>query len=242
MHIRDFEFELKKRVDFIKDVVKKSNTNGIIFGNSGGKDCVLVGILCKKACSNTISVIMPAGTAQNMGSDMTDALLVAEKYDITTHIIDIKHVKDNLVQEITKEFAITDNAIANIAPRLRMTVLYTIAASENRLVAGTGNRSERYMGYFTKHGDGAFDFNPIADLTATEVLDFLRWLDAPQSIINKAPSAGLYEGQTDEIEMGISYKAIDEYLLTGKAADSDLAIINRFHSSTSHKRVPPHTL
>ena len=238
--MRDFEFE--KRVDFIKDIVKKSNTSGIIFGNSGGKDCVLVGILCKKACDNTVSIIMPAGTPQNIGSDMTDALLVAEKYDIKTRIIDIKHIKDNLVQEISKETAITDNAIANISPRLRMTVLYTIAASENRLVAGTGNLSERHMGYFTKHGDGAFDFNPISDLTATEVLDFLRWLDAPKSIINKPPSAGLYEGQTDELEMGISYKAIDEYLLTGKAADSDLAIINRFHNKTNHKRVPPPTL
>ena len=240
--MRDFEFELKKRVDFIKDIVKKSNSSGIIFGNSGGKDCVLVGILCKKACNNTVSVIMPAGTAQNIGSDMTDALLVAEKYDITTRIVDIKHIKNNLVQEISKEFSITDNAIANISPRLRMTVLYTIAVSENRLVAGTGNRSERYMGYFTKHGDGAFDFNPISDLTATEVLDFLRWLDAPKSIINKEPSAGLYEGQTDELEMGISYKAIDEYLLTGNVTESDLAIINRFHNATNHKRVPPHTL
>ena len=119
-----------------------------------------------------------------------------------------------------------------------MTTLYTIAAAEGRLVAGTGNRSEAYMGYFTKWGDGACDFNPIADLTATEVLDFLRWLGAPRSIIEKAPSAGLFDGQTDEKEMGVTYRAIDEYLTEGIATDEDLAIIERYHSRSEHKRRP----
>ena len=81
-------------------------------------------------------------------------------------------------------------ALTNITPRLRMTTLYTIAAAENRLVAGTGNRSEIYMGYFTKWGDGACDFNPIADLCATEIFEFLLFLNAPASIVEKAPSAG----------------------------------------------------
>ena len=116
---------------------------------------------------------------------------------------------------------ITDAASANIAPRLRMITLYTIAASENRIVAGTGNRSEAYMGYFTKWGDGAYDFNPIADLTATEVFEFLRYLKAPSSIIEKAPSAGLFEGQTDEKEMGVTYKAIDKYITEGKMCIRD---------------------
>ena len=94
------------------------------------------------------------------------------------------------------------------------------------------------MGYFTKWGDGAHDFNPISDLTATEVFDFLRWLKAPASIIEKAPSAGLFDGQTDEAEMGVSYAAIDRYLLTGEAEEHDLAIMERYHRRSEHKRQP----
>ena len=122
-----------------------------------------------------------------------------------------------------------------------MLTLYTVAGSEGRLVAGTGNRSEAYMGYFTKWGDGAYDFNPIADLTATEVIEFLRWLDAPASIYTKAPSAGLYEGQTDEQEMGVTYAAIDRYITTGEASPEDRAIIDRFHARSEHKRRPAAT-
>ena len=129
-------------------------------------------------------------------------------------------------------------AVTNIAPRLRMTTLYTIAASENRLVAGTGNRSEIYMGYFTKWGDGASDFNPIADLCAGEIFEFLRYLNAPLSIVSKAPSAGLYEGQTDEQEMGVSYAAIDSYINGGEIAEKDRAVIDRYHSRSEHKRKP----
>ena len=94
------------------------------------------------------------------------------------------------------------------------------------------------MGYFTKWGDGASDFNPISDLTATEVLEFLAYLKAPASIIRKPPSAGLFDGQTDEAEMGVTYKAIDDYLLTGVVNDKDKAIIDRYHSRSEHKRRP----
>ena len=94
------------------------------------------------------------------------------------------------------------------------------------------------MGYFTKWGDGAHDFNPISDLTVAEVFAFLEWLHAPRSIIDKAPSAGLFDGQTDEDEMGVTYKAIDEYLTTGQASERDKAIIERYHSRSEHKRRP----
>ena len=119
-----------------------------------------------------------------------------------------------------------------------MTTLYAIGAAEGRLVAGTGNRSERFMGYFTKWGDGGCDFNPISDLTVGEVYEFLRYLGAPSSIIEKAPSAGLFEGQTDEKEMGVTYAAIDRYILTGEASDEDRAIIERYHSRALHKLNP----
>ena len=130
-------------------------------------------------------------------------------------------------------------AIGNLAPRLRMLTLYAIGASENRLVAGTGNASEYHMGYFTKWGDGAYDLNPIADLTATEVFEFLRYLKAPQAVITKAPSAGLFEGQTDEEDMGVTYAAIDKYITTGEANEHDKAIIDRYHARSAHKRRDP---
>ena len=112
-------------------------------------------------------------------------------------------------------------AVSNIAPRLRMTALYAVAAAEHRLVAGTGNRSEAFMGYCTKWGDAAADFNPIADLSVTEVFEFLDYLDAPETIRHKAPSAGLFEGQTDEKEMGVSYAAIDRYMDGGAVTDAE---------------------
>ena len=110
---------------------------------------------------------------------------------------------------------------ANIAPRRRMLTLYAIAHAEGGMVAGTGNASEAYVGYFTKWGDGAYDLNPIADLTVGEIYEFLEHLGAPRSVIEKAPSAGLFEGQTDESEMGITYAAIDAYLSGGEVSGHD---------------------
>ena len=237
--MRDYEIETKRRIEFIRGVIKSAGANGIVFGNSGGKDSALVGILCKTACDNTVGVIMPCGSKQNYETDKTDAENIARQFGIATQVIDLSGVKDELIRVVGKKIRINDSAFVNIAPRLRMTVLYTVAASENRLVAGTGNRSEGYMGYFTKWGDGAYDFNPIADLTVTEIYEFLRYLNAPDSIINKAPSAGLFDGQTDENEMGITYNSLDKFLLTGTTNQHDMAIIKKFHKSSEHKRQPP---
>lgn len=237
--MRDYELETKNRVEFIRSLIKSSGAEGIVFGNSGGKDCALTGILCKMACDNTTGIIMPCVSKRNYEIDKTDAEKIAEKYNIKTRVIDLSDTRNELVRALGGKTNLRDSALVNIAPRLRMTTLYAVAASENRLVAGTGNRSEFYMGYFTKWGDGAYDFNPIADLTVTEVYEFLRFLKAPEFIITKAPSAGLFDGQTDENEMGISYLSIDEFILNGKASQHDMAIIERYHKSSEHKRVLP---
>ena len=148
------------------------------------------------------------------------------------------HCADLLAAALEKAGVELNNAaVSNIAPRLRMTALYAVAAAEHRLVAGTGNRSEAFMGYCTKWGDAAADFNPIADLSVTEVFEFLDYLDAPETIRHKAPSAGLFEGQTDEKEMGVSYAAIDRYMDGGAVTDAERAIIERFHRNSEHKRV-----
>ena len=239
--MRDYQLEYEKRVSFIRELVRSSGCAGIVFGNSGGKDSALVGILCKAACENTVGVLMPCASTRNYGSDMDDGNALARQYGIETRTVDLTPVRQAAVAAVSEATAISEAGLMNMAPRLRMTALYTIAASENRLVAGTGNRSERYMGYFTKWGDGACDFNPIADLLATEVIAFLEYLEAPLSIRKKQPSAGLFEGQTDEQEMGVSYAAIDHFLTTGEASEHDRAIIDRFHARSEHKRRPPAT-
>ena len=237
--MRDYEIEFEKRVAFIRALVADAHVNGIVFGNSGGKDCALVGILCKAACENTVGVLMPCASSQNYGQDTEDGLAVAEQFGIETRRVDLTGARAALLAALPEAVEMTPASIANLAPRLRMTTLYAIAGSENRLVAGTGNRSERYMGYFTKWGDGAFDFDPIADLTVTEVYEFLEYLNAPRSVIEKAPSAGLFEGQTDEKEMGVSYAAIDAYILHGVGTERDVSVIERYHSRAGHKlRMP----
>ncbi|MBE7030494.1 MAG: NAD(+) synthase [Ruminococcaceae bacterium] len=237
--MRNYEEETQKRVAFIRRILDESGAEGIVYGNSGGKDCTLVSILCKMACDRVTGVIMPCQSGVNYGQDTEDALKVAKQYDIETVTVDLSEVKKTMTEEISKVCQISHAASANIAPRLRMSTLYTIAQSKNALVAGTGNRSERYMGYFTKWGDGAFDFNPIADLTVTEVYEFLRYLNAPASIIEKAPSAGLFEGQTDEKEMGVTYAQIDAHL-NGEEIDAAAEErINRYHRRSAHKLALP---
>ena len=236
--MRDYQTEFKKRVAYIRAKLAEAHADGIVFGNSGGKDSALVGILCKAACDNTVGVIMPCASKQNYGRDTDDGNALASQFGIETRTVDLTAVREAELRALEGVAALNNMALTNIAPRLRMTTLYTIAAAENRLVAGTGNRSEIYMGYFTKWGDGASDFNPIADLCATEVFEFLRFLNAPASIVEKAPSAGLFDGQTDEQEMGVTYKAIDDYLLRGIVNEHDKAIIDRYHSRSGHKRRP----
>ena len=236
--MRDFSKEFDARVAYIRAKLADARADGIVFGNSGGKDSALVGILCKAACDNTVGVLMPCASKQNYGRDTDDARALAAQFGIETRTVDLTAVREREIEALTDVCTLNDMALTNIAPRLRMTTLYAIAAAENRLVAGTGNRSETYMGYFTKWGDGACDFNPISDLTVGEIFAFLRFLNAPASIVGKAPSAGLFDGQTDEQEMGVSYKAIDDYLLYGTVSEEDLAIIERFHSRSEHKRRP----
>ena len=237
--MRNYVDEVLKRVAFIRATLADAGATGVVFGNSGGKDCALVGALCKLACPDTLGVIMPCGSKRNYESDKADAETVAAHYGIETRFVDLTDARDALAGAVGPASRLGDAALANIAPRLRMTTLYAIAQNENRLVAGTGNRSERHMGYFTKWGDGAFDFNPIADLAVAEVYEFLLHFDAPRCVMDKAPSAGLFDGQTDEDDMGVSYRQIDAFLLGGATDEHAAQIIARHHNATAHKRRMP---
>ena len=234
--MRDYKVEFEKRVNFIKSVLSESGAKGIVYGNSGGKDSALVGILCKAACDNTVGIILPCTSKRHYDEDAADAKVVAEKYNIETRTVDLTPVKEAELKALDGVAVMNTAALANIAPRLRMLTLYAVAAAENRLVAGTGNRSEAYVGYFTKWGDGAHDFNPIADLTVTEIYEFLRYLDAPKCVIEKAPSAALFDGQTDETEMGVTYGELDAYLSGGDIPEDKKIIVERMHKTSEHKR------
>lgn len=234
----NYKIEVENRVKWIKDTLTQANADGIVLGNSGGKDCTLVEILAKMATENVLSVIMPCESKRNYTIDREHALLIANKYDIETIEIDITAAKQLLTASI-KPFAgdSVPMAYANINPRLRMTVIYALAQARNYLVAGTGNASETFMGYFTKWGDGGYDFNPIIDLTVEDVYGMLEYLGCPKEIIEKAPSAGLYEGQTDENDMGVTYAEIDKYIKSGQSIYK--AKIEKAHAATEHKRMLP---
>lgn len=240
----DIERSVKARVEWIRSLLKSSGAKGIIYGNSGGKDCSLVSILCKMATDNVLGVIMPCSSKQNYGSDRDDAIAVGKHFGIEQIEVDLSAVKEAFLaalgDRLSGDEKATQMASININPRLRMTALYALGQARGYLVAGTGNLDEATLGYFTKWGDGAHDFNPIADLTVGEIYEYLRYLGCPSSVIDKAPSAGLYQGQTDEQEMGLKYADVDAYLRGGEVAPEVKAKIERLYKVTEHKRRMPY--
>ncbi len=242
----DVQTSIQNRVEWIKKVLSQSGAKGIIYGNSGGKDCTLVGALCKLATDNVLGVIMPCQSSQNYGSDRDDALRAGKHFGIEQIEIDLTKTKEALVsalgEQLEKDNAGETNlkmANVNVNPRLRMTTLYALGQARGYLVAGTGNLDEATLGYFTKWGDGAHDFNPIADLTVGEIYEHLRYLGAPSTIIEKAPSAGLYQGQTDEQETGIKYSDVDKYLRGEQIPDEVRQKIEKMKSRAGHKMRMP---
>lgn len=242
----DVNKTIAQRVEWIKSILAESGAKGVIYGNSGGKDCTLVGALCKMATDNVLGVIMPCGSSRNYGSDRDDAIDAGNKFGIEQIEVDLTETKGCFMKALggnLEENHVSDYALkmagANVNPRLRMSVLYALGQSKGYLVAGTGNLCEITMGYFTKWGDGACDFNPIADLTVPEIYELLSALDAPENIISKAPSAGLYEGQTDEKDMGVTYDAITAYCRGGEVDEDDRKKIDRAYRTTAHKRRMP---
>lgn len=231
------ESQINMRVEWIKEILRQSKTDGIVFGASGGKDSILVGALSSRATKNVTGLIMPCESIINYSTDKEHAVITNKLFNIQTIEADLTEIKKQfrvLLEPLCEEQ--NEMAYANINPRLRMISLYNYAQRKNYLVAGTSNRSERKMGYFTKWGDGACDFNPIADLTVREVYKYLEYFNIPEDIIKKAPSAGLYENQTDEEELGITYKEIDDYLLDGRASLESRNIILQTSKRTAHKR------
>lgn len=197
-----------KIIDWIKEQVKVAGAEGIIMGLSGGVDSSVVAALCKEAVGkkNLLALILPSHSQKD---DLDDALLAAKNLDINTETIDLSSMYDNLKNVLPTANNLAD---ANLKPRLRMLVLYYFANRLNYLVCGTGNKSEFMVGYFTKYGDGGVDILPIGNLLKRDVRALARELKIPERIIMKPPTAGLWLGQTDEGEMGITYDELDDIL------------------------------
>jgi NAD+ synthase len=228
-------------VTWLQERVQEAGAQGLVFGLSGGVDSALVAALAKKAFpDNCLGVIMPC---HSQAEDQEDAELVAQALALPTLRVDLTSSYDSVLEALTKSLgtALTGLAASNIKPRLRMTTLYSIAAAHNYLVAGTGNRSEAYVGYFTKYGDGGTDLWPIAGLVKAQVWELSRYLGVPEKIVTKAPSAGLWPGQTDEGEIGFTYRELDTYLLTGQGSLPLIQKIEELHRKSAHKRALPPT-
>lgn len=223
---------------WIRGEIEGAGLQGAVLGLSGGIDSALVCGLCARAVSpeRVLGIAMPA---HSLTADIEHARLTAETFGVEFREIDLSNIYDAFVEILPEG---SQMANANIKPRLRMITLYHFANTLNRMVIGTGNRSELQVGYYTKYGDGGVDLLPIGSLLKTEVRELAREIGVPGAIIDRAPSAGLWEGQTDENEMGITYEQLDRTLAaiaSGDTSDIDpgtLEKVQRMNRTSEHKR------
>ncbi len=207
----DYEKLTKEIQNWIKSYIISANLKGIVVGLSGGIDSAVTSGLCVKAVGkeNVIGIGLPC---ESISQDLEDAKLIANFLGISFLIVDLTSTYRELVKALPPDIKSNKMTLANIKPRLRMTTLYSIGQSMAFLVGGTGNRSELAIGYFTKFGDGGVDIEPLGALYKCEVREIARTLKIPERIIQKPPSAGLWAGQTDEGEIGITYDVLDEII------------------------------
>lgn len=230
-------------IEWLRDTAIDAGATGFVVGLSGGIDSAVTVALAQRAFpDNTLGVIMPCFS---IPEDARDARLLTEALDIPAVTIRLDAALLAMIQELTGETSYdrknNDLTMANIKPRLRMTALYFYAARRKALVLGTLNRCELLVGYYTKYGDGGVDLLPLANLLKREVRELAEYLGVPQPIIDKQPSAGLWEGHNDEVEMGISYQDIDCYLLSGDSDERVRRTVEALAEKHKHKRAMPLT-
>jgi len=232
---------IKKIINFIK---KQVNNKPIVLGLSGGIDSALVAYLAVKALGNkkVHCLIMPSDT--NTEQDLRLAKNVARYLNIQYSIFNIKQILK--VYSATLNFKPNKTTVGNLKARIRMSLLYSLANQINGIVIGTGNKTEISVGYFTKYGDGGVDILPIGNLYKTQVWKLSKELGVPQEIIDRPPTAGLWTGQTDENEMGITYETLDKILTAIEKKKSlvgfkksDLKKVKLMMKNSEHKRMLP---
>jgi NAD+ synthase len=217
---------------------------GYVLGLSGGVDSATTAALAVKAVGHdsVLAAILPCH------SQPTDARLarqVADTFAIPTVMVNLDGAFDALVENLpSSEHRL---AAANIKPRLRMTALYYLAQTHGYLVLGSGNKTELMVGYSTKYGDGGVDLFPLGDLYKTEVWELARELGVPEEVVQRPPSAGLWPGQTDEEELGITYRDLDRVLIAIAAGDTSRIVpamldkVQLLIANSAHKRAMPPT-
>jgi NAD+ synthase len=229
-----------KLVAWIREQTLAAGRKGVVAGMSGGLDSSVLAVLCYRAFpQNMLGVVMPCCSSQQ---DEEHALMVASQFSIPTKVVVLDPVFDALLQALPGdgvEPGVSRLAKANLKVRLRMITLYYFANRFKYIVAGASNRSELAVGYFTKYGDGGADILPLGNLVKGQVRELANFLGIPQPIIDKPPSAGLWPGQTDEGELGLSYEELDRYLVTGQASTGLRQKIESMIATSAHKRLPP---
>lgn len=227
-------FDVKQQTqavtNWIKEYADTTKTEGFVVGISGGKDSTVVAALLSQAVGTerVLGVLMP--NADQI--DLQDGIDLCKHLGISYKIINIKNTFESILEAVG---TVKDHTKTNIAPRIRMTILYAIAQDNNYLVCGTGNASEKYIGYSTKWGDTACDLNPISRFTTDEVIAIGEYLKIPTFLTRKAPSDGL-SGKTDEENIGFSYAQLNEYMKTGVCDDDKTKEkIQAMHKTSRHK-------
>lgn len=225
-------------VKFLQDYLENCHAKGYVLGLSGGVDSSLVAALTRKAVGKDklMCIMMPIDSHP---SDLEDAKKVAEALDLRYVVLDGSESFHATLKEFeNKGLSLDRMSQSNLKVRIRMTMLYAYGQANGYLVLGTDNMDERYTGYFTKYGDGAADLLPIVYLTKGEVVEASKMLGVPSFLAERTPSAGLFEGQTDEKEMGVTYKDLDAFLLGGEVDDKVKERILHLHRVSEHKRIP----
>ncbi len=223
---------------FLKDYLEQYKQDGYVLGLSGGVDSSLVAALARRAVGKDklMCIMMPIDSNP---SDLKDAEKLAKALDINYIVLDGSESFHKTVEQFEKLGIQLDTmSLANLKVRIRMTMLYAYGQKHRYLVLGTDNMDEKYTGYFTKYGDGAADVLPIVHLTKGEVVQASKMLGVPVELAERTPSAGLFEGQTDEKEMGVLYKDLDHYLLGGQVDEDVRQRIEYLHRISEHKRAP----
>ena len=239
----------KELVDFLKENFKKNGFSKAVLGLSGGIDSALAAYLLRDALGkeNVLAIMMPYKSSNP--DSLNHAKLVVEDLGINSKVIEITDMIDAYFKN---EKDSTSLRMGNKRARERMSILYDYSSKENALVIGTSNKTEIYLGYSTQFGDSACAFNPIGDLYKTNVWELSRYLNIPKELIKKKPSADLWEGQTDEQEMGLTYKEADQVLyrmleenktveeILNEGFDKSLVenIVRRMNRSEYKRRMP----
>jgi len=233
MTLEKYLTEIEK---FLQDYLKQSHCESYVLGLSGGVDSSLVAAIARKAVGKD-KLFCYAIDVESNKADIDDAKEVAMQLDLNLEIINLTDTYNSYLKNLTKK-ELTRLTKSNLKVRMRMVALFAFAQEHRGLVLGTDNADERYVGYFTKYGDGAVDLLPIVHLTKSEVRLASQFYGLSDKLSNRIPSAGLFEGQTDEGEMGITYVDLDNYLLGKKVSNDVEKRIEHLHNISEHKRIP----